>query len=92
MRGARLLLPAPGLRQRRQRTLLKGELPNPIDLPTGCRFHPRCPRAFDQRPQTEPTLGSVGRDHQAACVLVHSAGGSPSDTKTQEFYDEGMQA
>ena len=71
---------------------MKGETPNPIDLPTGCRTYPRCPRAFDQCPQTEPELRSVGRDHQAACLLVHSAGGSPSDTKTQEFYDEEMQA
>jgi oligopeptide/dipeptide ABC transporter ATP-binding protein len=78
------LVPAPDPRQRRQRTLLKGETPNPIDLPSGCRFHTRCPRAFDQCPQTEPVLSSVGRDHQAARLLVHSAGGRLTDAQPEE--------
>jgi len=66
------VIPVPNPRRRRKRMILTGETPNPIDLPSGCRFHPRCPLAFDQCPQTEPQLRSVGADHQAACLLIQS--------------------
>jgi ABC-type dipeptide/oligopeptide/nickel transport system ATPase component len=49
---------------------LVGETPNPIDLPSGCRFHPRCPLVFDQCSQTEPQLQSVAAEHQVACLCV----------------------
>jgi peptide/nickel transport system ATP-binding protein len=78
------VIPVPNPRRRQKRVILQGETPNPIDLPSGCRFHPRCPRAFDRCPQTEPQLMSVGPDHQAACLLVHSAQDSPFDTPIQE--------
>jgi peptide/nickel transport system ATP-binding protein len=78
------VIPVPNPRQRRKRVILEGETPNPIDLPPGCRFHPRCPRSFDLCPQTEPQLRSVAPDHRVACLLVHSAKSSPSDTQTQE--------
>ena len=64
------VIPVPNPRRRRKRMILTGETPNPIDLPSGCRFHPRCPLAFDQCPQTEPQLKSVGTDHQVACLSV----------------------
>ena len=64
------VIPVPNPRRRRKRMILVGETPNPIDLPSGCRFHPRCPLAFDRCPQTEPQLESVDTDHQAACLLV----------------------
>jgi oligopeptide/dipeptide ABC transporter ATP-binding protein len=41
-----------------------------IDLPPGCRFHPRCPATSHQCSQTEPQLESVGASHQAACLCV----------------------
>jgi peptide/nickel transport system ATP-binding protein len=78
------VIPVPNPRQRRKRVILEGETPNPIDLPPGCRVPPRCPRSFDQCPQTEPQLRLVAPDHRAACLLVHSAKSSPSDTQTQE--------
>jgi peptide/nickel transport system ATP-binding protein len=78
------VIPVPNPRRRRKRVILEGETPNPIDLPSGCRFHARCPRAFDQCPQTEPELRSVGPDHQAACLLVHSAGGRRADAQSEE--------
>ncbi|MDP9296500.1 MAG: ABC transporter ATP-binding protein [Actinomycetota bacterium] len=52
--------------------VLKGETPNPIDIPSGCRFHPRCPVAEERCKSIDPDLwtipGSPG--HRAACVLV----------------------
>jgi len=64
------VIPVPNPRRRRKRMILMGETPNPIDLPSGCRFHPRCPVAFDQCSQTEPQLESVDADHQVACLSV----------------------
>ncbi len=62
------VIPVPNPRRRRKRMILVGETPNPIDLPSGCRFHPRCPEASDQCSQTEPELQIVGADHQVACL------------------------
>ncbi len=62
------VIPVPNPRRRRKRMILVGETPNPIDLPSGCRFHPRCPEASDQCSQTEPQLRTVGPDHQVACL------------------------
>jgi len=64
------VIPVPNPRRRRKRVILEGETPNPIDLPSGCRFHPRCPRAFDQCARTEPALMSVDPGHEVACLLV----------------------
>jgi oligopeptide/dipeptide ABC transporter ATP-binding protein len=53
--------------------LLAGEPPDPVAVPDGCRFHPRCPVAFDRCPAEDPTLRPAsGGDpvHQAACLLV----------------------
>jgi peptide/nickel transport system ATP-binding protein len=55
--------------------LLAGEPPDPVAVPTGCRFHPRCPVAFERCPVEPPSLraaagGNGDRDHQAACLLV----------------------
>jgi oligopeptide/dipeptide ABC transporter ATP-binding protein len=52
------------------RELLKGELPDPTDVPTGCRFHPRCPKRFEPCDRIDPTLVPVGGEgHLAACLL-----------------------
>jgi oligopeptide/dipeptide ABC transporter ATP-binding protein len=64
------VIPVPNPRRRRKRMILKGETPNPIDVPPGCRFHQRCPLAFEQCSQTEPELESVITGHQVACLLV----------------------
>ena len=59
--------------------VLEGETLNPIDLPSGCRFHPRCPEAISLCSKVEPHLEDLGEDHQAACLLV-SAGGATGAT------------
>ena len=64
------VIPVPNPRLRRQRMILGGETPNPIDLPSGCRFHPRCPVVFDRCTQTDPQLSCVEPEHDAACLLV----------------------
>ena len=66
-----LPLPDPSLRSRRGKAL-SGEAPDPAHLPSGCRFHPRCPVAEDRCRTTDPALVQVGPGHEAACVLVGS--------------------
>ncbi len=56
-------------RVRRQRTLLEGDLPSPVDLPPGCRFQGRCPDVMDRCRREDPTLIQLGPGHQAACLL-----------------------
>jgi oligopeptide/dipeptide ABC transporter ATP-binding protein len=59
-------------RRRVTAQILRGETPNPIDVPPGCRFHPRCPIAIDACRASEPELrGAAGAaDHRAACFLA----------------------
>jgi oligopeptide/dipeptide ABC transporter ATP-binding protein len=47
--------------------LLKGEVPSAMDMPTGCRFHPRCPAALPVCAKVTPKLESSGGDHAVAC-------------------------
>jgi oligopeptide/dipeptide ABC transporter ATP-binding protein len=54
----------------RQRTVLQGELPSPIDPPAGCPFHSRCPIAQDRCKLDRPVLRPVGSGAQAACHFV----------------------
>ena len=56
---------------------LPGDPPDPRDLPSGCPFHPRCPRAIDICPNTAVELWPAGHDRSAACVHVP---GSPVST------------
>ncbi len=67
------VIPVPNPRNRHHHTILQGETPNPIDLPGGCRFHPRCPLAFDRCPQVDPKLTRVTNEHEAACLLVNNS-------------------
>jgi oligopeptide/dipeptide ABC transporter ATP-binding protein len=45
-------------------------VPNPMDIPSGCRFHPRCPLAVEACRKTDPALVRVGPEHKAACLLL----------------------
>jgi oligopeptide/dipeptide ABC transporter ATP-binding protein len=65
------VIPVPNPRQRRERIILQGDPPNPIDLPPGCRFHPRCPLAQPICREQDPELQEVGTNHRAACLLLN---------------------
>jgi oligopeptide/dipeptide ABC transporter ATP-binding protein len=64
------VVPVPNPRLRRERVILQGETPNPVHLPSGCRFHPRCPVAFDRCKVDDPEYAQVGEGHRAACWLA----------------------
>lgn len=67
------VIPVPNPRLRRERVILQGETPNPIDLPSGCRFHPRCPVAIERCKQEDPPYVRLSATHQTACWLVKEA-------------------
>jgi len=62
-------VPVPDPTIQRKRIILAGDVPSPIDLPKGCRFHTRCPYAFDRCRVEEPALKEVLPGHFAACHL-----------------------
>lgn len=62
-------IPDPIIERSRQRIVLQGDLPSPINPPTGCRFHTRCPRAMDVCITHEPKWFEVKDKHWAACHL-----------------------
>lgn len=63
-------IPIPNPKIRRERIILKGDVPSPLNPPRGCRFHPRCPWAKEICSQEEPTLREVAPGHSAACWLI----------------------
>jgi oligopeptide/dipeptide ABC transporter ATP-binding protein len=67
------VVPVPNPRLRRQRIILQGETPNPIAIPSGCRFHPRCPAAFAACRESDPAFVQIAAGHQAACLLASGA-------------------
>src|SRR5919198_888454 len=60
-------IPDPDLSEQRERIVLEGDVPSPIDPPSGCRFHPRCRYATEICSQVEPPLTNYGNGHLAAC-------------------------
>jgi oligopeptide/dipeptide ABC transporter ATP-binding protein len=63
-------IPAPDPTKRKKRAPLSGEVPSPVNPPSGCRFHPRCPFVMDICKSEEPPLLDVGRGHYVACYAV----------------------
>ncbi|MBI5951334.1 MAG: ABC transporter ATP-binding protein [Chloroflexi bacterium] len=64
------VIPVPNPRLRRERIILQGETPNPIDVPSGCRFHPRCPVAMPACKDSDPPFSVLSETHSAACLLL----------------------
>jgi oligopeptide transport system ATP-binding protein len=75
------LVPDPEMQRSRSRVLLPGDIPSPIDPPSGCRFRTRCPLEPDSRPRStdeEPLLReATGTGHLVACHLVKPGGEAP---------------
>jgi oligopeptide/dipeptide ABC transporter ATP-binding protein len=63
-------IPEADPKKKKDRIVLEGDVPSPVDPPSGCRFHPRCPKAFDLCPVKEPEFKEYGDGHFAACHLL----------------------
>lgn len=63
-------IPVPNPRLKRQRVILKGDVPSPLNPPKGCRFHPRCPVAVEKCSQEEPVFKEIVPEHWVACWLA----------------------
>jgi oligopeptide/dipeptide ABC transporter ATP-binding protein len=63
-------IPIPDPTLRRERITLRGDVPSPMCPPPGCRFHTRCPKAFDLCRAAEPPLHDAGTEHYVACHLA----------------------
>ena len=68
-------IPDPVLEKRRKRIVLTGDIPSPVNPPSGCRFHTRCPVAFERCSVEEPPLREYAPGHVAACHWVEEHGG-----------------
>jgi oligopeptide transport system ATP-binding protein len=72
-------IPDPAVEARRKRIILTGDIPSPVNPPSGCRFHTRCPIAFDRCKVEIPPLRSYRGSHVAACHWVEEHGGNAPD-------------
>jgi len=66
-------VPDPQVEATRQRIMLEGDVPSPINPPTGCRFHTRCPYAIDACKEVVPQLVEIKPAHFAACIRISPA-------------------
>jgi oligopeptide/dipeptide ABC transporter ATP-binding protein len=60
-------VPIPDPKMKKQRIILQGEIPSPINLPKGCRFYSRCPRRLEMCKTDEPEFKDLGEDHWVYC-------------------------
>jgi len=67
-------VPVPNPRLAKKRTVLTGDVPSPLDPPSGCRFHPRCPRRMEVCPVEPPKTRQVALGHLVACHLYDTQG------------------
>ena len=71
-------IPIPDPRQKRKRIILQGDVPTPINPPSGCRFRTRCPLAIEECAHVDPDLREVSPGHHVACIRVPGWAEAPS--------------
>jgi oligopeptide/dipeptide ABC transporter ATP-binding protein len=74
-------IPVPDPTRKRDRIVLKGDVPTPINPPSGCRFHTRCPDAIPDCARIDPDLREVAPNHTVACI--RTPGWFEAETKSQ---------
>jgi oligopeptide transport system ATP-binding protein len=77
-------IPLPDPSKRQELTLLEGEVPSPINPPSGCSFHPRCQFATDECKTTEPESLNLGNSHQVKCHLYNEDVKTTKGEKTND--------
>lgn len=70
-------IPVPDPKQKRERIVLQGDVPTPINPPSGCRFRTRCPWAIEECAQVVPELREIEPNHFAACIRVEGYENAP---------------
>jgi len=63
-------IPDPFIEEKRERMILTGDVPSPLNPPSGCNFHTRCPIAIPECSQGMPPLRDTGDGHEVACIRV----------------------
>jgi oligopeptide/dipeptide ABC transporter ATP-binding protein len=63
-------IPDPVIEEQRQRIILEGDVPSPVNPPLGCNFNTRCPRAIDTCFEADPEFEAIAAGHSVACHLV----------------------
>lgn len=74
-------VPRPDPKRRGAKIVLTGDVPSPVNPPTGCSFHPRCPRCFAPCREVAPRMLEVTRDHFVACHLWDPSMGGATENK-----------
>ncbi|MGI9104720.1 MAG: ABC transporter ATP-binding protein [Pyrinomonadaceae bacterium] len=78
-------IPVPDPTRRRERIVLTGDVPTPINPPSGCRFHTRCPDAVPECAQIDPDLREVAPGHTVACIRVPGWKDAPTAAAASTF-------
>ncbi len=77
-------IPVPDPKIKRERIVLKGDVPTPINPPSGCRFRTRCPIAIDECSKIDPELREIKTGHFAACIRIDGYEVATKDNKKHE--------
>jgi oligopeptide transport system ATP-binding protein len=70
-------IPDPGLEMQRERIILEGDVPSPLNPPVGCVFHTRCPSMIDDCRNDVPDLREVSPNHWVACIRTEGYADAP---------------